>query len=883
MSIFLSENKTFQPVSCVWNHCAKLLLAAALLLPLSCVTDAEPSGPDSQNQGALQGATATTGAGPTAAPPPSPANQATPAEPATLDPAPPPAQASAPTTPAVADGPPALFAEPISRATVARFPHLSPYEGHVLLSAPKLQAVLAGVPPEPVSEEWQPAVVALIERRGETWRSLGAAGRIEISAKTPGGGSYRSSGVNVGIDRAKNLALATYVFTGTSPDAPRQAVSFRLDAATGRLAILPDVFAAASSTRAALWRLRFRSVGAQNLIPPEVMLGTLHGVPYLFRYRAAEIVAVVGFRPFDAEEQLGQLTLTPESGGPGPAAEGWQILVGREAASQALAAAANVKACMYKKNTANCEADIPASAILKLSLAAGDAGGQEVAQPVFVYDHTGRSIFYTALFAGDVLKAPLPKADGYRLADTRSGRVLRDIPQLSLAAGGERAIDLPARIAGGVRLDPGEDHAPAIVTINRLDQPKGLPVTTQAAALQPRAVRLSDNSFLVREWPVELPLLSGAYVVELARGGDGVFCNARVRVVEAETRGHQCPARTYDTAIPNAAAYLAADLAAVLPPRSPAVSKLYQQALGVQVLIPAEGAGTARAFGPPAESPTTEGLAALEIVDEGTGLTLRYFPSTPDLETRWLEQKKKAGGGALAAFAKLARSRDLEAGILELGCPVTGVTLTEYEQIARRLQVDAVRLFGCAPGIEQSELLAAAGRMQRKRKQPLVVTSVSALAHAGTGLYFPRILFPTKAGLDGSNPQALASELRAGRSVLSAGAARRVVELRPKPPQRGDWELVVEVANSPEVRPRHLFIYTETGQIKKELIPDPTAEGGALRTVTVNFSAPQDAQWFRVEARGSSRRSSTSQLFDKNYGVVLATTGFAPLKAGVAH
>lgn len=766
-----------------------------------------------------------------------------------------------------------VFAEPISSGTIARFPHLARFGGHVLLSGLKTQVVLAGVPPEPSTEEWQPAVVAFAEKRFGAWHVMTAMGRVDLSGRSASGPIYRPVGVNVGADRGKALAYATYVFAGATAEAPKQVVTFRLDGQAGRLSLLPEPFGQAAPAvpkgmkqMPVLWRLRFRSLGAQTLPARDDQVGPFHGIPYLTRYQGGEMVSVIGFRPFDADEVLGQLTLSPEPGLDGPAIEGWQVLIGRDASLGALAAAATIKMCMFappggrpvtaKTLAAGCSADATFGP-LTLSLAAADAGKDDVAQPVFVYNAAGNPVAYTALFAGESVRLSLPRGPGYRLADTRSGRALKDIPPFEIASDAGYKADLPVRGAGRVLIDPGADRAPALITVNRLDQPKGLSVAPGFAEPSRHVTQVSPNTFLVRDWPVEVPLLSGGYVIELARGGDGVFCNARVLVTANQTRQHLCPAATFKTAVAAEKDFVAADLGAPLVQAQGDLAELNKKVYGVTFLP-----------------------QALSVEDGDTGLELRFVPGSPELAQRWATARGRAKGAVLQGFARFIRLQPEAAqGLLELGCPAPGVSLGEYERTAQRLAVDAVRLFGCASGPELNEHLALAGRLVKRRKTPLAITPVPAVAHAVSGGFFPRLLVAANELGDPPTLDAFLARVKTGSSIATAGAVVHMDDLVAKS-QRGDFEVTVSVSSSPEVRPRFIFLYSEHGTLNKEPVPEGD---DALRKVKISFTAPPDAQWIRAEVRGSSRRSSVSQLFDKNYGIALATTGFLPLKAGVSH
>ena len=713
---------------------------------------------------------------------------------------------------------------------------------------------------------------------------LSAVGRVEVSARAPSGSPYRAIGVNVGTDRAKGLAFATVVYGGPTAADPRTAVTFRLDGQTGRLSLLPEAFGPSggsvqkSSPHQAptLWSLRFRAQGAHDLFAPDVTVGRMRGVPYVIRYTGNDIIAAVGLRPFDTDEQLGQLLLTPELSGPAPAVEGWQILVGRDAALAAPLSSATALKCLYpaspsskdlaSKNGKVCGVDA-AFGTLKLGLSSKDGGKGAVPQPIFVYNSAGQAVFYTALLAGESVKVQLPSGGPYRLADTRSGRALKDIAALSVVAHEDLDVLLPPRPAGKIRLDPGVDRSSALVTVNRLDQPKGLVVTPPDPTLDALGTRLSPNTLLVKEWPFDLPLLTGSYVVEIARGG-GVFCNVRVSLAAGESRAHFCPPTTFTTAIPALDADVAGQPHYLAVEFSGAGDEQLSRALGVDLTLP-----------------------SIEVTDAETGSSARFVADdalVSRVKERWAIVGSKPKGGALTAFAKMLREplgggeAPAKNGVFELGCPAPALTLAEYEKTAKRLQVDALRLFGCATGAEQNEHLALAARVQKQRPTPIALTSVPAVAFAEHGLFFPRLFLQTGSSTPPDSAAAIHG-LKERRYALGAGVLMAVQNVKAVAGEAVNYEVDVETASSSEVSARWLFVFSENGQRHRQALEPPPNEGSgpddrAEVVVThMKFKLPAGDRFIRVEVRGSSRRSSVSQLFDRNYGTVLATTSFLTL------
>src|SRR5262245_11313833 len=136
MSIFASENGAFRVLSCLRNHCVNLAFLSLAFSPAGCITE-----------GARKGQATTAPAPAASAPAPAPAKPVDGPLGPPPDSPPPPASlrpdagaedaADAAIEAAEGDGKGAkaaadVLAEPIAPATVARFPHLAPFQGHIL-------------------------------------------------------------------------------------------------------------------------------------------------------------------------------------------------------------------------------------------------------------------------------------------------------------------------------------------------------------------------------------------------------------------------------------------------------------------------------------------------------------------------------------------------------------------------------------------------------------------------------------------------------------------------------------------------------------------------------------------------------------------------------
>jgi hypothetical protein len=761
------------------------------------------------------------------------------------------------------------YAEPISPATLRMFPHLAELQGHVLLGGRTTQVVLSGVPANGSADPWQSAMVAAYVRQGGAWRPLGALGAVDLRSGS-NGLLYVPVGINLGLDAERGVALASVVYAarGSAPGASGKLVSFRLDAVGNILAVQLDETSGA-------WSLRFRSRAASDIAGPEVEVAGQRGSRYLLRYRQAEVAALVLYRPSSVTESTAGTVLEPlreAGGGTRPSREGFELLLGRNAAARLHARVAALEACLQparaggKAAAASCEtAPAAAVATLTLTLPAGDGGGGDVPQPVHLFDQAGREVSYTALYAGESMALQLPVNQPLYLADTRLGRALGDGTPVLLAPGDAPVVALPQRAAGRLTVAlEASDAAPAIVTLHRLDAPGG-DAYDLGGKIPAGALRLGPTTYWVTRPRVELAVVAGSYQVEARSGDAGGACSARVAVPRDGSAIASCalsrgPALEGDAGID-------VDLASG---DWPIASQAMRRALGLDWVARRAGEATSQGA-----------IPALAVADPGTGLTLQYLPAPASLAAAWARESRAArGGDVLARFAAFARGSGAtggeRSGLLELGCPSPGVDLAEYETLARRLDVDAVRLFGCREGLASTELMALYARLHVRRQGRLLLTSVSALDLAAVGPYYPRLV------LDRGTPPAATAEgllagLRTRNYTLSSGALVRIGRLSAAAAKAGRRRLTVEVdmAVDPDIRVRELLIHTEAGQVHREPLGESAAQNTPPRRLDLEI--PEGSRWIRAELRGASRRFAASQLFDRSGGLLLSTTTFQAL------
>jgi hypothetical protein len=378
-------------------------------------------------------------------------------------------------------------------------------------------------------------------------------------------------------------------------------------------------------------------------------------------------------------------------------------------------------------------------------------------------------------------------------------------------------------------------------------------------------LRLGPAAFWVTLPRLELPVLAGSYQVEGRSGEAGGACSARVAVPRDGSGAARCvPSRG---SAPKGDAGIDVDLASG---GWPIASQAMRRALGLDWVASRPG-----------EAASPGAVPGLTVADPATGLTLQLVPVPAPLAAAWAREGRAVRGvDVLSRFAAFVRDSGASGGgrrgLLELGCPTPGVDLAEYETLAQRLDVDAVRLFGCREGLASSELMALYARLHVRRQGRLLLTSVSALDLAAVGPYYPRLVLD-RGAVATATPEGLLAGLRTRSYTLSSGAVVRIGSLSAAEASAGRRRLTVEVdmAVDPDIRVRELLIHTEAGQAHRETLGDGAAQNTGPRRLELEI--PEGSRWIRAELRGASRRFAASQLFDRSRALLLSTTTFQAL------
>ncbi len=744
------------------------------------------------------------------------------------------------------------YAEPISPQTVARFPHLKVYQGHLLLGGVNLQVVLAGVPAKEVGPGWQTALLAVFERRDGAFRRSAALATLDLS---PAGEQVLFPvGVDLGAEKAAKLAFVTQVYGATDPKTSKQTMTWRLDAEQGTLAVVMADFGSAgtkSPKGGHKWRIRLTGRHAESVT----------GKNYWIRAADADVASFLPYRQMSSN-LLPEGLILEQAAGEAPPVDGFELLLGRDATGRTLVRAANLEDCLHgtqrPRKPLKEEAKLPwllscqtslAKTTLRLTSAPGETGA--VVRPLYVFSSDGLPVLYTALEGSkDTVDVLLPNTGEttYQVADTRYGRQL---PGSGVIAPDGRvvAVEVPIPDSGLLRLSPGGSKASAILSVTRLDRSGGVDAGIVAAGDGDSHLRIAANRLLIRSWPADLELEAGGYELSLSRGGEGRICTVRA-VVQRQRRvvlgcGEKA-APTPKEAVERTWIDLAAAEGSGLPLQS------LKQALGVDLLAEPVDETGGRA-GP---------LRVLRAEDEATGTVLSFVPATSVLAGRWERQKKTPSAQDLAArFVRLVRGEGGQ-GLVELGCPAPGTSAFDYELLVQRLQPDAVRLFGCEGESKAGEWLALYDRLAAARRVPYLLTSESGLR--ATSGRAPRILLRMSPKALQQKPETAVNALLEGAYEVSAGGGVTLTKVT-RTPKTG---MVADVAyEATDGLPTVLALYGDKGLIKEEKI---SAAKGSISVALHKL----ETGWLRAELR--------------NDGGVIATTTAMPLsrllpKEGESH
>ena len=794
-----------------------------------------------------------------------------------------------------------VVAEPISPATLKRFPHLAPYIGHVLLGTPEAQVVLAGIPAVPGKSAWQPAALAFFTARGPQleplWHHLQAMTGIDVkSSSSKNEPSPHQLAVNLGVDQESGAPFARFIYGTYSSATPKLTVTWRLD---NKLARISLAFEASDRNNAALtnWHLRLNG-RAENILGPVANAdkGTKNsgGSQYMLRYQNTDVIGILGYQQFTFDNNT-LSWLPPSQGSNRPASlYGIELAVSPAAAGSTLTRAESLKNCFDSnqpilKNRhdsgrgvwrTTCESQ-PNSGLLQVKLNPKDPA-VKVPQPIFIFDRVGNLLQVTVLTDEKHQTIELPAGTDYQLADTAAGRTFSGVSPFAINSGQKHEITLPPRELGSLQIISTPDSpGPALLHIEPMlaGYPDAAPLLADDAfAILPW--RLGHRTWLTTDDHLSIKLLAGSYLVTLADGRTGTYCRQTVMISPGQLSRVKCSKTESNSGNYGMKSFLYGNLSylhqglqgenrqSTASDRVPELS----EALGLDFLASHANAK---------EEDQSHLVPTMEIVSESSDTVIRYWPANKDLAERWLQAQQTGDSEIFGHFRRFLKDEGAT-GWLEVGCPGPTNSLDDLEQLILTLQPDAVQLFGCSHH-RQDELMDLWGRLAHISQVPLLLTPASIAFTSDQETFLPRMVINRQPEIQSRQPDPW-TLIQKRNFSLSAGAVTFIRELRPVAPAYSNhktkstnpdnYDLVIDLTVLLGANPREILVFTESGRVKKVHPPTNFDRKGLI---TLHDLALGKAQWLRVEIRGTPNHLALiasapddALLSDK----ILSTTNF---------
>ena len=785
-------------------------------------------------------------------------------QPAAEDAGPAPAAATEPATP---DPRPRPYGEPVSPRTVQRFPHLQHHLGQILIGNELVQAVLAGVPPDPGEQPWKESLLEMFYREGETWRRLGPLNGIDLRIQPEG--RKRQVFYAIGLDAWSNDKEATVLLI-LSPRATRgMQTRITWSIRPGQPIIrqrFEDFISPTRATRRLRMDMRLRLAGGQQL-----PTGESDGQTGLALYRSADFLGIASLSNMDIRQDPGGPVLAPRTDLAG-GRPGFNYYIGRQGAAHWPAAVAAIRHCRQKirtkaslyANQLKCRQDYQP---VRVTINAPPAGDQD--QPslrlLYVHGEDHRRYGILPVYTGESLTLLAGYRQGYRLLEpTLRGNVER--AAFSMEEDGRSSLSLPAFEAARVEIHHAgdgeeESQAPAVLTLQDLGDPAGRAILTEPGTTASGDPVLSANSLLVRQWPLSLRMPEGQYNISLSRGHRGRFCRFMIRAEAGVQTSHSCQDRLL--ASDPVQHSLTADLAAKQIELQP---EELQNLLGIRFISTT-----------PDNHQDRSAVPVYRIHDKNQGMSMAVYPFSPALEEKWENTESDFRGSRLQRLAAFTREF-APASLVELECPDRGISPEDFRRQIIKTDPDAVQIYGCGSRERQQRLAGIVGILHAKRKNRLLITPASGLGNGYTGSWH----FPQMAFAKGESPASenLPHLVKSGRYSLSSGATIAPGKGHTSRVSRSGkrWLLPLHLEFFPDTAPMELLIDDGTRVLHRQLLKSP----GQQLDLQVEFKAHTRSRWVRVVLRGhdtSSGGIAKGQLQGSAPPtVVLAATNYIPLR-----
>ncbi len=762
---------------------------------------------------------------------------------------------------------PAPLAEPISPEIAARFPHLEPQIGQILLGNAQVQVVISGIPPVPSGNPWQPAILEMFHKRGDRWEKFGGLGPMDLKLSN-GRENFTAIGLDTNI--TSHRASVIFFLAGKDSQGAKAKLVYHLAAHEPAMQMIFEDFISSKNqnNRPWDWRLRFRpNAGQVHLIPDRFNKEKWRRA--VTHVLGDEVISIVSFGPLESDAREGEVVIGAPRGQAYKA--GVEFFIGEESAGRVPFKIVTTESCyqqLLKKGEVSHSSLIDCRlkarpGFLKLALFPEENPIASFPRLIFFRDQDNRMVGAVPGVAGRDYQVFMSQQDVYRIIEVNEQGEQRRA-EFTLNENQVGKLTLAPRKPANLRVElfsPTERlNAPAVMEIVNANEPRAIPVGKYApsdATIEP----LSPYFLLVKKWPVSVLLPAAKYQVSVYRGNMGKICQKEVLLPAVTRQQVDCrvDATREKSRLKSAAL---ADYSTVLPEQSPGV---LAEVLGVRML----------ASDPfHASEPTAKvgSLPILEIKDPMLGGTIRLLGATPAVVNAWRQHQEKAKGPIAKQAMAFAREQSI---LTELTCPGTGMNVEDYGRLADQLQPDILQVFGCGSVGHQERLLRQINtNLSKKTKAPLLGAASFQQSYF-RNFQFAAWAFPTdKLPLTGKILTAddVLPLIKKGDYSLSAGGYVAFLPTE-KPengkPVKGPIQISVKAEALPGSAPTRVVLWGEN-DVVQEMKWDETA--GREQTLRFTLKTRPRRKWLRVELRGRDEA-----LAKQGSEIVLATSNFLSL------
>ena len=714
-----------------------------------------------------------------------------------------------------------------------QFPHLRRHQGQVLLTRNDLQLIVSGPGPLASTPGFMPLWSKFYRQIGKTWQAQTWLSLPELSIRTADGTPLELIGQDIETANARTQLVATY---RTREQQQAQArVTLRLRPESNVL----EVRVQSSTPQALEWDLRLqRGTGEAHVIPLEQE--SLVGISMSL---LPDLMSVISSAPLeDASDGIYHLVRTAKPSRTsrffilfGPEAATYQARLVEQAMQCPRDEEAQTTACLDRtwQRVRPWTVQLP----IRNTPAKGE---RKFMQSLYLHTKEGAFRALVPIWEGEQLRLVRTEKETLEALYPDSEGVLRH----QAFDDEDKVVQLPALQRGvlSIELSP---PGPAFIEVRDAVHRNGVSLS---AWLQHRASDfLSPHAFLQKQWPAQIQLPAGDYRIQVFRG-EARLCQQMVTIRPERKQQLRCQAEG-PTWSHGPRLNLAIDAQSSAPE--------FYSAASIQKAIQLT----------PDDPSQDKGLTMLEATDPDLGLSLRAFPVTEAMRSKWQNFRGRHGAPSLQEFATFVRQQS-QPPLLSLECPPPGFPLDENQWLALQLAPDVLEVFGCQQAELAPRFMAIAQLLQKKSPSPVRIAAAAPNRSYFT-LYggIPALTLYDRPPETGSE-DFLVQSLKQG--AFSAGL-RTSLRLVPEGLQRQGVQSTLELnISSLDLleSPAILRIYDQTSLLGEQTLPKAKTQE---QTLKVPVRLATDSKWLRLELVSRERGDAEA------VALLLATTNFIAL------